>query len=95
MSGSCARRRQRRVGGFRRAREGTSSLSDRVVRFPVERRQPRRLVDMRGLMELYGYGERWWRYGRAEGMPVYRWAARLGFDPVEVGAWPKERYGAG
>jgi predicted DNA-binding transcriptional regulator AlpA len=64
-----------------------------VIRFPVERRQPRRLVSLRELQELFGFSERWWRYRTAEeSFPVHRWGGRLRFDPIEVEQWMEERY---
>jgi hypothetical protein len=32
-----------------------------LIRFPVERRQPRRLVPLGELIGAYGMSERWWR----------------------------------
>jgi predicted DNA-binding transcriptional regulator AlpA len=64
------------------------------VRFPLERRQARRLVDVRGLMQAFGYSERWWRYRISEGMPRYEWGKRLRFDPSQVEEWLETRYGA-
>ena len=63
----------------------------RVIRFPVERRHPPRLLTLRELQELFGYSERWWRYRCAEGLPTRRWGKRLRFDPEEVRAWLDER----
>jgi predicted DNA-binding transcriptional regulator AlpA len=66
-----------------------------VVRFPIERRRPRRLVSLGELIELYGMKERWWRYRIAEGLPVHHFGRRaLRFDPVEVEAWMEEHSGA-
>ena len=48
-----------------------------VIRFPLERRQPRRLVALAELIDLYGMSERWWRYQigrRPAGTPL--WAPR-------------------
>lgn len=67
----------------------------RVIRFPVERRQPERLLNLVELQELYGGSERWWRYRISEGMPAHRWGKRLRFRPSEVERWlEEERYGA-
>jgi predicted DNA-binding transcriptional regulator AlpA len=65
-----------------------------VVRFPLERRRARQLVDLPELLERFGMSERWFRYRIAEGMPAHRYGSRLRFDPVEVERWLKERYGA-
>lgn len=65
-----------------------------VVRFPTERREARRLVDVAGLIEAFGYSERWWRYRIAEGLPCHRWGKRLRFSVTEVEQWLEERYGA-
>lgn len=65
-----------------------------VLRFPVERREARRLVDLRGLMDEFGFSERFWRYRIAEGMPTKKWGARLRFDPDDVQRWLEEHYGA-
>lgn len=65
-----------------------------IVRFPTERRQPRRLVDLAELRELHHMSERWFRYRIAEGMPTHRYGSRLRFDPAEVERWLEERYGA-
>ena len=65
-----------------------------LIRFPVERRQPRRLVPLGELIDCYGFSERWWRYRVAEGMPAHRFGRRaLRFDPVEVEAWMEEHSG--
>jgi predicted DNA-binding transcriptional regulator AlpA len=65
-----------------------------IIRFPVERRQPRRLVTLAELIDLYGMSERWWRYQVAAGMPKHRFGKRaLRFDPAEVEQWMEERYG--
>lgn len=64
-----------------------------VVRFPVERRQPRQLVSIRELQDQFGMSERWFRYRIAEGLPSHRFGSRLRFDPVEVKLWIGERYG--
>jgi predicted DNA-binding transcriptional regulator AlpA len=64
-----------------------------IVRFPLERRLPRRLVSIRELQDQFGMSERWFRYRIAEGMPTHRWGSRLRFDASEVEAWMKERYG--
>jgi predicted DNA-binding transcriptional regulator AlpA len=59
-----------------------------LIRFPVERRQPRRLVPLGELIDAYGMSERWWRYQIAAGLPAHRFGRRaLRFDPVEVEAW--------
>jgi predicted DNA-binding transcriptional regulator AlpA len=63
------------------------------LRFPVERRQTARLVNLAELAELLGGSERWWRYRISEGMPSHRWGSRLRFDPSEVKLWLEERYG--
>jgi predicted DNA-binding transcriptional regulator AlpA len=66
-----------------------------VIRFPVERRQPRRLVALPELIAAYGMSERWWRYQVAAGLPVHRFGRRaLRFDPVEVEAWMEANSGA-
>jgi predicted DNA-binding transcriptional regulator AlpA len=66
-----------------------------VIRFPLERRQPRRLVQLAELIELYGMSERWWRYRLAEGMPAHRFGKRaLRFDPAEVERWIEETHGS-
>jgi predicted DNA-binding transcriptional regulator AlpA len=66
-----------------------------VIRFPVERRQPRRLVPLTELIELYGFSERWWRYQIAAGLPAHRFGQRaLRFDPLEVEAWMEANSGA-
>lgn len=65
-----------------------------IIRFPVERRQPRRLVPLAELIDLYGMSERTWRYRIAAGMPVHRFGKHtLRFDPAEVEQWMEERYG--
>lgn len=64
----------------------------RVIRFPTERRQPVQLVDVAGLIERFGYSERWWRYRISEGLPCRRWGKRLRFNPEEVEAWLGARY---
>jgi predicted DNA-binding transcriptional regulator AlpA len=65
-----------------------------IIRFPVERRQPRRLVSLAELIDLYGMSERTWRYRIAAGMPVHRFGKHtLRFDPAEVERWMEERYG--
>jgi predicted DNA-binding transcriptional regulator AlpA len=71
-----------------------SSLRNNVVRFPLERRQSRRLVDLAELREQLGMSERFWRYRIAEGLPVHHYGKRLRFDPSEVQRWMEERYGA-
>ena len=59
-----------------------------LIRFPVERRQPRRLVPLGELIDAYGMSERWWRYQIAAGLPAHRFGRRaLRFDAVEVEAW--------
>lgn len=65
-----------------------------LIRFPIERRQPQRLVPLGELAERFGYSERWWRYRIKEGLPSRRWGGRLRFDPVEVERWLEARYGA-
>lgn len=65
-----------------------------IIRFPVERRQPRRLVSLAELIDLYGMSERTWRYRIAAGMPVHRFGKHtLRFDPAEGERWMEERYG--
>jgi predicted DNA-binding transcriptional regulator AlpA len=65
-----------------------------IIRFPVERRDPRRLVPLTELIDLYGFSERWWRYQIAAGLPIHRFGRRaLRFDPAEVEQWLEERYG--
>lgn len=67
-------------------------MSAELLRFPVERRQPRRLVGLSDLIGLYGMSERWWRYQVAAGMPTHRFGQRaLRFDPVEVERWMEEQ----
>jgi hypothetical protein len=68
------------------------SATARVVPFPLERTQARRLVDVAGLMHTFGYSERWWRYRISEGMPCHQWGKRLRFDPSQVEQWLEERY---
>jgi predicted DNA-binding transcriptional regulator AlpA len=66
-----------------------------VVPFPIDRLRPRRLVPLAELRELYGFGERWWRYRVAEGMPAHRFGRRaLRFDPAEVERWMEDPNGA-
>lgn len=66
-----------------------------IVRFPVERRQPRRLVPLTEVIDAYGMSERWWRYRIAEGMPTHRFGQRaLRFDLGEVEAWMEANSGA-
>jgi predicted DNA-binding transcriptional regulator AlpA len=70
------------------------SLGATVIRLPVERRHPRRLVPLAELIDLYGFSERWWRYQIAAGMPTHRFGKRaLRFDPAEVEQWMEERSG--
>ena len=64
-----------------------------VIRFPVERRQPRQLVDLAALCKQFSMSERWFRYRIAEGMPTHRFGRRLRFDVSEVEAWMEARYG--
>lgn len=71
-----------------------SNETAKVIRFPVERRQPRRLVPLRELIDLYGFSERWWRYRMKDGLPRHKWVGGVRFDPVEVEHWMKERYGS-
>jgi predicted DNA-binding transcriptional regulator AlpA len=62
-----------------------------LIRFPVERRQPRRLVPLGELIGAYGMSERWWRYQIAAGLPAHRFGRRaLRFDPAEVEQWIEE-----
>jgi hypothetical protein len=70
------------------------TMTARIVRFPVERREARRLVDVAGLIEAFGYSERFWRYRIADGLPCHRWGRRLRFSIEEVEAWLDERYKA-
>jgi predicted DNA-binding transcriptional regulator AlpA len=71
------------------------SATAKVIRFPTERRQARRLVPLDELRALLGYSERWWRYRMREpGFPARKWGGRLRFDPVEVERWLEARYGA-
>lgn len=70
------------------------STAARVVRFPTERREARRLVDVAGLIEAFGFSERYWRYRIAEGMPAHRWGKRLRFDVAEVERWMDGRGGS-
>ena len=59
-----------------------------LIRFPVERTQPRRLVSLRELQERYSVSERTLRYRIASGMPVHRYGRRLlRFDVAETDAW--------
>ena len=69
-------------------------MRNNVIRFPLERRQARQLVDLVELRGQLGMSERFWRYRVAEGMPVHRYGKRLRFDPCEVQRWMAERYGA-
>ena len=69
------------------------STGGQIVRFPIERRRPRRLVDLCELIGLFGYSERWWRYRIKEDMPHHCWGHRLRFDPNEVQQWLEKRYG--
>jgi predicted DNA-binding transcriptional regulator AlpA len=70
------------------------SATANVLPFPLERRQARRLVDVAGLMQAFGYSERWWRYRISEGMPRHTWGKRHRFDPSEVEQWLEQRYGS-
>lgn len=63
-----------------------------IVRFPVERRHPTRLVTLDELRRRFGYSERWWRYRIAEGMPARRWGGQLRFEVEDVEVWLDERY---
>jgi len=78
----------------RRGSPAWASVSNNVIRFPLERRQARQLVDLVELRGQLGMSERFWRYRVAEGMPVHRYGKRLRFDPYEVQRWMAERYGA-
>jgi len=69
------------------------SATARILQFPSERRQARRLVDLAELIAELGMSERWWRYRLTEGMPSHRYGSRLRFDPSEVQAWIEQRYG--
>lgn len=71
-----------------------SAANAKVIAFPTERRQARRLVNLTELQELFGGSERWWRYRIASGLPTYRWGKRLRFDPAEVKDWLSEHYGS-
>lgn len=51
----------------------------------------RRYVALRELQQVFGFGERWWRYRIAEGMPVHRYAGSLRFDVDECRAWLEEQ----
>lgn len=64
-----------------------------VLRFPTERRHPRRLLPLSELCAQFSYSERWFRYRLAEGMPAHKYGGRLRFDAIEVERWLKERYG--
>jgi predicted DNA-binding transcriptional regulator AlpA len=64
-----------------------------VIRFPVERRRPRRLIPLRELQERFGFSERWWRYRMKEGLPRHKWSGGVRFDPDEVEQWMEARYG--
>lgn len=55
-------------------------------------RHPPQVIDMAGLIQAFGYSERWWRYRIAEGMPHHRWGKRLRFEPDDVKQWLDERY---
>jgi hypothetical protein len=59
----------------------------RVIRFPTERREARRLVDVAGLIEAFGFSRRYWAYRVAEGLPAHRWGRRLRFSIDEVERW--------
>jgi predicted DNA-binding transcriptional regulator AlpA len=78
----------------RRGSPAWASVCNNVIRFPLERRQARQLVDLVELRGQLGMSERFWRYRVAEGMPVHRYGKRLRFDPSEVERWMAERYGA-
>lgn len=65
-----------------------------IIRFPVERRQPRRLVPLTELCDLFGYSERWFRYRMKEGLPRHQWGGGVRFDPLEVEDWMEAKYGA-
>lgn len=71
-----------------------SGQTARVIRFPIERRQPRRLVPLRELIDRYGFSERWWRYRIKEGLPRHKWAGGIRFDLIEVEQWMEARYGS-
>ncbi len=72
-----------------------SGQTAKVIRFPVERRQPPRLVALAELQEHFGFSERWWRYRIAEhGFPTRRYGGRLRFDLQEVHDWLEEHYAA-
>jgi hypothetical protein len=58
-----------------------------LLRFPVERTQPRRLLPLAELQERFGFSTRWWRYRIADGLPCHRWGGGLRFDPAEVETW--------
>jgi hypothetical protein len=61
-----------------------------LLRFPLERTRPRRLVALSELQERFGFSTRWWRYRISEGMPSHRWGGGLRFDPDEVQRWLEE-----
>ena len=70
------------------------SAGARILRFPLERRQPHRLVSLSELIDLYGMSERWWRYQIAGGLPIHRFGKRvLRFDPAEVEQWMEDHSG--
>jgi hypothetical protein len=61
--------------------------SAEILRFPVERTVPARLLTLSELMERFGFSERWWRYRIAAGLPCHRWGGGLRFNPAEVQVW--------
>lgn len=65
----------------------------RILRFPVERTQAKRLVPLRELRDQFGYSERWWRHRLSEGLPHRAWGGQHRFDPDEVRDWLDARYG--
>ncbi len=63
----------------------------RVIPFPEHRREPEQLLTMAGLIDRFGFSERWWRYRLAEGMPAHRWGGRWRFRASEIEAWMEAR----
>lgn len=70
------------------------SETAKIIQFPAHRREPEPLLDLRDLMALFGFSERWWRYRIHEGMPVVRWGGTLRFRATEVEAWMEARKSA-
>ena len=72
-----------------------SGETAKVIRFPVERRQPPCLIGLPELQKHFGFSERWWRYRIAErDFPTHRYGGRLRFDLQEVDDWLREHYAA-